>query len=208
MKRAMMVIFLLLGMIVNVFAQKASKFEVYTDAGISFPIGPEDFSKYWKMGFNFGGGVGYRYPLNSDVTLITDFGFNRFSLNRDKMLQDMGWVDHGTSISGGDIAIITFSENLKAIVPTSSTKVTPYLCGGAGLLIFSVNDIVSNDGEIEGKGHFKALFSILLGGGTDIAIGERTDLFIEGKYIGFTGYVNRQIFPIKIGIKYKIKFNN
>jgi len=208
MKRARMVIFLLLGMIVNVCAQKTSKFEVYGDAGISFPIGPENFSKYWKMGFNFGGGVGYRYPLNSDVTLITDFGFNRFSLNRDKMLQDMGWVDHGTSISGGDIAIITFSENLKAIVPTSSTKVTPYLCGGAGLLIFSVNDIVSNDGEIEGKGHFKALFSILLGGGTDIAIGERTDLFIEGKYIGFTGYVNRQIFPIKIGIKYKIKFNN
>jgi len=204
MKRARMVIFLLLGMIVNVFAQKTSKFEVYGSAGISFPIGPENFSKYWKIGFNVGAGVGYRYPLTPGVTLITDFGFNRFSLDRNKMLQDMGWVDPGTSISGGDIAIITFSGNLKAIVPTSYNKVTPYLCGGAGLFIFSVNDIVSNDGEIEGKGYSKALFSILLGGGTDIAIGERTDLFIEGKYVGFTGYENKQILPIKIGIKYKI----
>ena len=205
MKRARMVIFLLLGMIVNVFAQKTSKFEVYGSAGISFPIGPENFSKYWKMGFNFGNGIGY--SLNPNLTLITYFDFNSFSLDGDKFsqaLQNAGLVDPGTSISGGGISIYTISENLKMTLPTGQSPVHPYICGGEGLFELSAHNMKSNNSELEGEGYSETDFSVLFGVGADIAMGERVSLFVEVKdVIGFTEDENMEIFPIKIGIIYK-----
>jgi len=204
MKKVMIGIFLLLGVTVNVFAQGTSKFEAYGNAGISFPIGPEDFSKYWKMGFNFG--IGGGYVINPNLTLITYADFNSFSFDGDKWLKDNGLGGYGISLSGGGISIYTFSENLKITLPTTQSPVHPYLCGGAGLFIFSVNDIESNDSTFTGKGYSENAFSVLLGAGADIAMGERVSLFVEGKYaIGFTKKTdgNTQILPIKIGIKFR-----
>lgn len=204
MKRVTFSIFLLLVTTANILAQGTNKLEFYCNSGISFPAAPDEFTDYWRMGFNFGGGIGYSVTPN--LTLIGYFDFNGFRFDDDKFLRDYGFSGYGISISGGEASIITFSGNLKATLQTRPSQVRPYFCGGIGLFKLSIGDVTvyGPGGSATAEGDSETAFSVLFGAGIDFAIGERMDLFIEGRYvIGFTEDESTQMFPIKLGIKFR-----
>ena len=205
MRKIIFNIFLLLVTAVNVFAQEPNKVELYGNSGISFPAGPDEFSDYWKMGFNLGGGIGY--PLTPNFVLIGYFDFNSFKFDDDAFLEDYGLGGSGLSVSGGEASVITLSGNLKINLQTSSSQARPYLIGGIGLFKLSVSDMTIYDrfgGFAKTEGDSETAFSVLLGAGIDFAVGERMDLFFEGKYaIGFTEDESTQVLPIKLGLKFR-----
>lgn len=204
MKKIIFGLFLFLASIANAFAQGTNKPEFYGNSGISFPIGPDEFSDYWRMGFNFGGGIGY--PISPNLSLVGYFDFNNFRFDDDKYLRDYGFAGYGISISGGEASIITLSGNLKATLHTTTSSVHPYLWGGIGFFKLSIGDITiyGPGGAVSVEGDSESAFSVLVGGGIDFVIGERMDLFIEGKYvIGFTEGESTQMFPVKFGIKFR-----
>ena len=204
MKRIIFSLFLLSVAIANASAQGTNKPEFYANSGISFPTGPDEFTDYWRMGFNFGGGIGY--SVSPNLTLVGYFDFNNFRFDDDKFLRDYGFSGYGISISGGEASIITLSGNLKATLQTSPSSLHPYFCGGIGFFKFSIGDVTVYEpgGSATAEGDSESAFSVLFGAGIDFVIGKRMDLFIEGKYaIGFTEDGSTQMFPIKLGIKFR-----
>lgn len=182
--------------------QRTNKLEAYGNSGISFPTGPDEFTNYWKIGLNFGGGIGY--TVSPNFTLVGYLGFNNFRFDDESFLRNYGLSGYGISVSGGEASIITISGNLKIILQTNLSSVYPYFCGGIGFFKLSINDAIvyGPGGSSIVKGNSESTFSFLFGAGIDFVIGKRTDLFIEGKYvIGFTKGESTQMFPIKLGIK-------
>lgn len=180
----------------------AYKTEFYINSGVSFPIGPDEFSDYWRMGYNFGGGMGI--PVSSNIILIGYFQYNSFRFDDDEFLQDWGLTGYGISISGGEASIMTISGTIKATLGQTPLPMRPYLCGGVGFFKLSIGDITVYDGYSSetAEGDSENAFSILFGAGVDFTIGGRIGLFIEGQYvIGYTEGESTQIFPLKVGIR-------
>jgi len=204
MYKVILTLFLFPLIITSVSAQARYSPEFYGYGGISFPAGPDEFTDYWRMGFNFGGGIGV--PVNPNLTLVGYVAYNTFRFDDDKFLRDYGFAGYGISISGGEASILVFSGNLKANLGPGG-QVRPYLCGGGGFFRLSLSDITvyAVTGESETvEGTSETAFSILLGAGIEIPIGARMDLFAEGGYtIGFTEDESTSMFPVKLGIKFR-----
>jgi len=204
MKRIIFSLFLLSVVIANASSQGINKYEFYANSGISFPMGSNEFADYWRMGINFGGGIGD--SISPILTLVAYFDFNKFRFDDDKFLRDNGYSGYGISISGGGASIITLSGNLKATLQTSPSSLHPYFCGGIGFMKLFLDDVtvywLGESATIEGDS--ESNFSVFFGAGIDFVIGKRMDLFLEGKYaIEIAEGEKAQIFPIKLGIKFR-----
>lgn len=170
--------------------------ECFFNGGLSFPSGPSEFSDYWRTGFSLGAGLAV--PVHPNVALTAYLDFNRFAFDVDKF--------SGVYMSGGEVSILTLSGNVKVNLEPRPAPVRPYFSGGMGLFSLSVGDmiVVGPYGWVTVPGDSEAALAILLGGGIDFAIGDRIDLFAEGRYaIGFTEGGNTQMIPVALGIRFR-----
>jgi len=190
----------------KVIAQQSEPVNFSVNSGMAFFVSPEEVTDYWSKGFILGAGLGI--PFTPQLMLQVYFDFNNFKFDKSKYLRDYGFGTYGISISGGSITAITVAGNLKINLVSNKTpsSVYPYLLGGVGLFrlsigdmsVYDTSDVVIIPGEAESD------FSVLLGLGFDIPVGEKINLFIEGRYIiAFTDGDNPQILPIKLGISFK-----
>jgi len=183
-------------------AQYDNKTAYYINSGLSIPSAPDGFSDWYKVGFNFGGGISY--PLTDVFSLRGYYAFNSFKFDEDPFLEDFGLSGLGIEIDGGSFTIIQGTANLKISLPTSpDSKANPYFTGGIGFMRSSIGDITATfvGGSLSQDGDSETAFSIDFGAGLDITINGKTALFFEGTYtIGFTEDESTQYFPIRIGI--------
>jgi len=195
---------LLLASATTAFGQGTNGLELYLNSGISFPSNPDEFADYWSTGFNFGGGAGY--SVDPNLTLVAYFDYNDFNFDDERFLEDYGFTGYGISITGGEASSITLSGNLKVTLLPSPEPVRPYLLGGVGWTRISIGDVTiyGPGGSVTVEGESETAFSVLLGAGIDFTLTEGMDLFIQGGYsIAFTEEESTEIFPVKLGIKFK-----
>lgn len=182
----------------NSFAQDYNN--VYFGAGLTFPEGPSQFSDYYKMGFNVGGGVGF--AISHTFSIVGDFTYNNFSFDQNKFLTDIGYNNSGISITGGSTSIYAISANMKFSLNRSQSSTFPYVIGGIGYLNEATSDLTVSGGgtSVPVSGNSESAFYTQAGVGVDFVIGSTSLIFIEGKYaIGFTKDKNTTFLPIRAG---------
>jgi hypothetical protein len=104
--------------------------ESYASVGLSIPAGPDEFTDYWDLGYNFGGGLGL--PLNQSFSIVGYVEYNALGLDEDAYIGSA--YPYINSVDGGDVSIFILSGNVKAsLVPAPST-IRPYFSGGIGRL--------------------------------------------------------------------------
>lgn len=187
------------------FAHEQMKKVSYSvNAGLSLPSAPDDFSDFWKTGFNIGGAIGY--PLEANLAFQACLDYSSFTYDKDRYLSDYGFPGLNIIIDGGNTSIFTASANLKVMLSPHGSFVSPYFIGGLGFLRLSLSDMTrSFQGDIYGlKGASETAIAVFFGAGFDFVINERVIFFAEGKYgVGFTEDESTQYFPIKFGLAFK-----
>ncbi|HXG00393.1 MAG TPA: outer membrane beta-barrel protein [Bacteroidota bacterium] len=187
------------------FIQEEGRAELYLHGGLSFPFQPKEFSDYWKMGFNIGGGLGYSF--SPYLALVGHVDYNNFAFDEDGFLKDLGFSGLGIKISGGSASIFTVSGNLKATLTTTPHSVSPYFIGGIGFFSISISEVTVSGGgvSVRVEGDSESAFCVSFGPGIDISAAETVSILLEGKYvIGFTENENTTYIPLKAGIKVKL----
>lgn len=176
------------------------KAEIFINGGISLPISPESFSDYWSMGYNIGGGAGYRFLPNLSGSL--SLGYNSMVFDEEGFLKDIGLGGYGLAVEGADATILMVTANVKfSLVPTA--PLSPYLIGGIGFSNVSLEDISF---AFEGQtyvydGTSESTFGAIIGAGVDIPVSPIVALFLEVDWGlattegDVTGYV-----PVKGGV--------
>jgi opacity protein-like surface antigen len=177
------------------------KAELYIGGGLSFPMQPEEFSDFWSMGFNFGGGLGYIFSPNFSGNAY--LSYNTFGLNDDEFLETLN-APSGVTLSGGSVSIIVVTANIKALLIANPNQVTPYLLAGVGLFSLSTSDVtVSYQGSQQtgNTSNSESALGLVFGGGVDIPVSPTLKIFLEiGYAMGFTEGESTGYLPIKGGL--------
>jgi opacity protein-like surface antigen len=178
---------------------------LFLSGGASFPSKPKEFTDYWEMGFNVGGGFGF--DLTPSLSILALAEYNNLPFNKDQFLKDFGFSSYGISLSGGAASILTVTGSLKILLNPSSSASTVYVLGGIGFFQVSTSDIkVSYQGRTEtAQGTKESAFSAHFGAGVDIPVGAETYIFLQGSYgMGFTKDEGTYYIPLKFGMRMKI----
>jgi hypothetical protein len=189
------------------WSQTDKKTDLYLGAGITFPAGPQEFTDYWKMGFNAGGGIGF--SLTPAASLIFTVGYAAFPLNESEILKKAGVPSYvNASIDGGTASALDLAGNIKLSLNPAPNRVAAYIVAGAGYFSLSFSD-VKVSASYMGYSASETLtfdsesaFSTSFGAGIDIPAGETTSIFIEGRYsIAFTKGDNTSYVPLRAGVR-------
>ena len=173
---------------------------MYLGGGISFPLSPENFKKYWDMGYNLGGA--FYIGLNPTFSMGIDFSYSSLNFNGEKLFQDAGYGAYNFKISGGEASILSFLLNLKISVSTESVQ--PYFLLGIGYFNLENNDAtvsLTGAGSQTVKGSSEGGFNYNLGIGFDISLSPNLFWFMEGKFQSCkTKNESTNFLPLKTGI--------
>lgn len=181
--------------------QKSHTADLYFNTGISFPISPEEFSDYWSLGFNVGGGVGY--SISNMFSLRGLLDYNSFSFDEDTFLKDLGVSGSGVTVDGLSASIFTFTVNAKSFFSSTPGTVAPYTTLGLGYFNLALSDVtVSYQGASQSVDFgSESGFNMIFGGGLDFNVGS-IDIFLELDYgASFTKGETTYYLPIKSGVK-------
>ncbi|HDL04201.1 MAG TPA: porin family protein [candidate division Zixibacteria bacterium] len=180
---------LLFAVAINASAQQTIKASVFVGPGLSMPMGPDDFTDYWGMGFNVGGGV--EIQINEMFSIVPRINYNSFGLDEDAFIEELeeelGYSVEGIELDGGSINAIGFGADVKLAVPAGDeSKITPYFLGGLGMTSVSFSDLeMTYEGESETMeiDESETDFTVEFGAGMEIAISPKMSLFVDGKYV-------------------------
>lgn len=205
MKRISLITLVLLLFSATGWTQTEKNFDLYFSGGLSFPSKPQAFADYWKMGLNFGGGLGF--DLSPSISIVGFVDYNNFAFDEKGLLQSIGLSGSGVLINGGSASIFTISGNLKILFNATPRVTTAYFIGGAGFFSVSTADVkVTYQGvSASVKGESESALSFHLGAGIEVPVGETTNIYVEGQYgIGLTKNESTNYIPVKLGVKLKI----
>jgi opacity protein-like surface antigen len=178
---------------------------IYLNSGLALPSAPNEFSSYWKTGFNIGGGVGF--PITNNVKFVGSILYGRFGFDGEKLMTDNGFGGYGLQINGGEASILMLSAGYKIKLTNTPNRVVPFICADAGLFRISTsNATMSYQGQTEtvtaDGGETKLGFDA--GAGLNINLTPRTDLVLGAKIvIGLTKGQSTSYFPILIGLEFR-----
>jgi opacity protein-like surface antigen len=136
MKKALLFAFLIIPCLL--FAQGKSFFGI--SGGVTLPVSPDDFTKYWSTSFNLG--VDYeRQLINSDLfSLGAELNYANFSLNK-----TVAGLD--STLTGGSLSATQILAYAKIEDFTNQTDVVPYGRIGVGLSITTFSNIRTTSGK-------------------------------------------------------------
>lgn len=181
-------------------AQQKEKITLSLYGGPSSIVKPAFFSDYWKTGFNIGSS--FDYELSRLLTVGVSFGYNNFTFNEDRFLEDFG-VFRGFAIVGPSIRIYTISGILRVTVIKIEESLSPYVFGGLGFFRLSHGDNTRPNDISNARISFdqQSAACVLSGAGVEVPVDEISGLFFEGNYtIGFTKSENTSYLTGKIGV--------
>jgi opacity protein-like surface antigen len=200
MIRSVTIFLLLLSFFNPAQAQYERRPVFYLSTGITIPSAPEEFSRYWNPGPNFGFGLGY--PATDYIILRGNVDYQRMMHDADKERADLS---NGSEVDfqGGTATIFTATAGVKVNMRPAASAIIPYLVVGAGYLRLSLTEMITT---YHGQTYRRSVdpesaAAFTMGVGCDFHLANRVTLFVEGKYAtGYTKVDNTQYFPIKIGI--------
>jgi hypothetical protein len=186
------------------------KTSIFFGVGYDVPVGPEEFGDLYKMGANFGFGVGTK--VSRITTVQFDFHYASFGLNERAMLDELyAWTRdpdvYDFEISGGAIHNMSALMNAKLHFTGSDAKTKPYFIGGLGFGIWSnAESVISYQGDSEPvAGTSDTYFEVRVGFGLDIRLNESTVLFIEDNgYSIVTEGDNATFGSLDLGLRFNI----
>jgi hypothetical protein len=191
-------------LITGLHAESTNKFELYVNGALAFPLGPDDFSDYWRLGYlNVGGGVGY--SIIPAISTNVYFDWCNFGFDGEKFAHDIG-LGGEISIMGLDASVMTITGNMKVTIPSGTVR--PYFWGGLGLFILSIDDgSVSGGGlVVPVPGDSENALGLAFGAGIDFAAAKTLDIFVDGRIVlGFTEGESTMILPLRLGLKVKLR---
>jgi hypothetical protein len=82
------------------YCQGGARPQFFVGGGPSIPSAPEVFSRYWKMGYDVGGGIGF--GVGRFVILQATADYISHPLDDDKILADAGATGLGLEVDGGN----------------------------------------------------------------------------------------------------------
>ena len=231
MKYALLIIFLFLTIVSNIFAQQDSSKgvdrEITFSGGLSYSSLPSEFREIWtggivspKLSWNAGIGYGYSFAPGSvgygAVSLTLDY--NRYTFNPSGYREYLfaKYVDsdpkqaqevYTASIAArGSAKIITASVNFKGSFSSTKQTVAPYFLIGLGFSYFSSDSV-----SLVGAKHVftvepahQSAFTWSAGIGVEAPISECLGIFVQAKSALLVRDPPRQYFPISAGIKVRI----
>jgi len=137
--------------------QSQTKPVVYVGGGIGMPLSPAFFKDYWKMGINFGGGVGI--TVGPKMELIGKVHFYNFPSDMDKLLVylDIFTPDElaalkaaGIDISGMNTKFLAFGADFKySFSKTEEIGFQPYSIVGLEMVNIKYSDLKVSGGGAE-----------------------------------------------------------
>ena len=189
----------------SVFAQFDSTSSYYTNAGMSFPSSPDNFSNYWNPGFNLG--VGLNTLLTGQFFLQGDFCYHHFGFNKDNFLRNNGVYGYDIQVDGGSAWALNFSINGRMMLNSNPKEISPYLIAGVGLAKISESDLVATYQGVSERavGISETDLSAGEGGGILFPYGKRNNFFIDLRYMTvFANSDNISSIVLRFGISMPI----
>ncbi|MFC1557672.1 outer membrane beta-barrel protein [candidate division KSB1 bacterium] len=133
----MCLIFLLTGLL-TAQQQESSFFVTY---GYLQSFAPDKITDFWRNGFQ--GGIGYGYSFYPCFTLLGTVDYIRWHLNEERFKATFlngSFADTPLSVNGGTVSSWNFSVHIKYSFKSINNVVDPYITGGAGLFLVSLNN--------------------------------------------------------------------
>ncbi|UCD16624.1 MAG: outer membrane beta-barrel protein [Candidatus Zixiibacteriota bacterium] len=211
MRKALLLTIVLLAFVSSSFAQ-GTKPALYLGGGLGLNMGPDEFKDYWKMGINFGGGVGIEVTPNFEI--LGSVYYNNFPMDEDEMIKlveaIIGVPVVGLGIEGGSTRILELMVNGKFNIPTGdeASSFSPYLLGGVGFGSLSFSDVTATyEGDSETLEIDESATDIALniGGGVSFEVGPKVGIFVEGRFVMvLTEGDSTTYLPVRAGVKIKL----
>lgn len=198
----------------SVYAQTPAKpFNLYFSAGGTFPVKPDFFNDFHKLGYNLSGGLGF--SALPRVQAIARVGLHKVlkDWNSIKYADELGNV-YDDAIDGGDITGVSYGVDLQLDLGLPALPVKPYLLGGIGFMNLSEGDIKIPGANIDGLSDLEFIdsgnqFYWSLGGGVLLKSGPLFSFYLEGRYTNIKQDLvqdadlgNLIFIPINLGIKF------
>lgn len=146
-------------------------------AGMSIPTG--DGSEYVTNAFS-GGATIWSSPANQFQAGFT-FTYNRFGMDSDKLLDDLGLSGYPISLDGS-LSIIEVGPQLRYSLLPAEQKVQPFVQFGAGMYFATTESEMSGMGRSFSDDTTMTEFGINLGGGLQIRLAPRARLVLAPSY--------------------------
>lgn len=180
--------------------------------GIAFPAGPARFTEAYRWAL--GGGLGLAIPLSPRFSIHAQADYNRFMLDRLGYLGEAGQVLRDLFLSGflgvegGEANMLTLLAGGRGYAPLFGGAVSPYGTAALGGFLLWTNAVtltVRSDPPqpTRREGGSELSLGAALGVGVEIAQGQRTAWFVEGRWVlGFaelTPGTRTSYFPVRVG---------
>lgn len=211
MKKLIVICFVVFLANSSVHAQGWKGIDIYANSGFTISSAERRSTDALEPGYNFGFGFGK--SISKTISISGYYDYYRF-------LGNIHYQKH-----------TSFSINVKYSVKPESGKVLPYFIGGLGLIRlagegtddtsvipFHVPEIETSTGLLRLAGDVSCVspcagikknekyntLGINFGVGFEFPVGERTRMFIEGKYAFGFAEVSTLHFPIKWGVIFSV----
>lgn len=190
------------------FSFSQENFFFQGSAGITFPLGPQMLTDYWRSGLVFEGGVGYF--LSDDLAIIGSVSYNYFSFSGKNLQLAMPPEYEITEVKGEKSDLLETSIEIKLSEFRAENALHSFFLVGLGFLTQRIGNVeVSfwNFDRDAGTTHLRGtgisdkdlFFTFAIG--TEKRVLERFALSIEGRFLTTFDAENSYI-PVKVGIRF------
>ena len=169
---------LLLILVANqVFAQTARRKQIELFAGAAFPLAPDAFKDYYKIGGSLHG----QYVFFPSPTLGICLGaaFEGFTFDGDKYLEDIGATGSGFTVEG-NASIAEFGVGLRPYLTKPEANTQFFLFGMGTYNALREEATVSGPSGSEKAELDDSKFGVAVGGGFELPAGEKLNIIIQG----------------------------
>lgn len=184
--------------------RRHSELQYTLNTGVTIPESPERFGRIWDPGPAVS--FGLSLPVDAGIKLVGNLDYSRLALNNDNLLQESGLSGDSVKLQGGATNIFAASIGAKIRLIPARTSISPYVIAAVGLSHFSINDatMTQRDSSRTLTGSSETAASIGLGGGIDLALGERMTLFVEARYVNcYTETHSSNYVPVRVGLLFR-----
>lgn len=168
-------------------------------SGLAFSK-PDQYSLY---GLGFGGGAHGDLNIIPALALRLNFDYHSFPLDK-SALRVAGNIPNTIDIQGGNISSIGITVNALGKIQTGSS-VKPYGLLGFGLQLMNTGDVrySANGRSVDYTYDGTTNFGLNFGVGVEFAVGYRTKLFFDAKYVLiFASPATKGYIPLTFGVSF------
>jgi hypothetical protein len=189
----------------HIFLDQKYQF-IIISSGISFPVEPNDFEKYWDPGYNIT--LGYGFSPKENIYALLDFEYYNFPFSKTKYLKEFSDIsDSQINTNGNNYEVLSLCLKMKFELRISNSDLFPFISIGEGWLRYYTKNVIinSNNVALQLTGKIKDLYILLISTGLEYDLNELFNLILELNYrYGSIDNYKINFIPIKLGLVIKL----